>query len=57
MAESVNGAYKVELVKGRLFESVGRLEVETASWVAWWNGRRLHEGLGYRTWKRCFLML
>lgn len=49
LAESVNGAYKAELVKGCLFDSVGRLEVETASWVAWWNGRRLHEGLGYRT--------
>ncbi|WP_423817184.1 integrase core domain-containing protein, partial [Rothia nasimurium] len=24
-------------------------EVETASWVAWWNAGRLHQSLGYRT--------
>ncbi|WP_180377877.1 integrase core domain-containing protein [Rothia nasimurium] len=49
LAESVNGAYKAELVRDRLFESVGRLEFETAGWVAWWNESRLHQGLGYRT--------
>ena len=49
LAESVNGAYKAELVRNRLFASVGQLEVETASWVAWWNRVRLHQGLGYRT--------
>ena len=25
----------------RLFDSVDRLEAETASWVAWWNAGRL----------------
>ena len=49
LAESVNGAYKAELVRNRLFVSVGQLEVETASWVAWWNAGRLHQGLGFRT--------
>lgn len=49
LAESVNGAYKAELVRNRLFASVGQLEVETASWVAWWNAGRLHQSLGYRT--------
>lgn len=49
LAESVNGAYKAEMVKGRLFESVGRLELETAEWVRWCNRVRLHQGLGYRT--------
>lgn len=49
LAESVNGAYKAEMVKARLFDSVARLEAETASWVRWWNEERLHEGLGYRT--------
>lgn len=49
LAESVNGAYKAELVRDRLFGSVGQLEAETASWVAWWNAGRLHQGLGYRT--------
>lgn len=47
LAESVNGAYKAELVRDRLFESVGRLELEMAGWVVWWNESRLHQGLGY----------
>ena len=49
LAESVNGAYKCELVKDRLFDSVTGLELETAGWVAWWNQVRLHQGLGYRS--------
>lgn len=49
LAESVNGAYKCELVKDRLFDSVTGLELETADWVYWWNTRRLHQGLGYRS--------
>lgn len=48
LAESVNGAYKAELVRDRLFEPVGRLELEMAGWVVWWNESRLHQGLGYR---------
>ncbi|MDO4898134.1 MAG: IS3 family transposase [Rothia sp. (in: high G+C Gram-positive bacteria)] len=49
LAESVSGAYKCEVVQDRLFDSVARLESETAGWVSWWNERRLHQGLGYRT--------
>ncbi|MGV3246269.1 IS3 family transposase [Rothia sp. 11254D007BW] len=49
LAESVNGAYKAELVRGRFFESVAQLEATTAGWVYWWNQRRLHASLGYRT--------
>lgn len=49
LAESVNGAYKAELVRERLFDSVARVEAETAGWVRWWNEGRLHQGLGYRT--------
>lgn len=49
LPESVNGAYKAELVRGRVFDSVTRLEAETASWVWWWNTGRLHQGLGYWT--------
>lgn len=49
LAESVNGAYKAELVKNRLFESVDRLEAETVGWVVWWSESRLRQGLGYRT--------
>ena len=48
LAESVNGAYKTELVCGRFFESVAQLEAATAGWVCWWNRVRLHQGLGYR---------
>ncbi len=48
LAESVNGAYKAEMVCDRFFESVGQLEAETAGLVAWWNQVRLHQGLGYR---------
>ena len=48
LAESVNGAYKAEMVRDRLFELVGQLEAETVGWVAWWNQVRLHQGLGYR---------
>lgn len=49
LAESVNGAYKAEMVQDRVFDSVARLESETAGWVVWWNAGRLHQGLGYRT--------
>ena len=49
LAESVNGAYTAELVRDRLFGSVGRLEAATADWVCWWNERRLPESLGHRT--------
>lgn len=48
LAASVNGAYKAEMVQGRLFDSVGRLELETAGWVVWWNTARLYQGLDYR---------
>lgn len=49
-AESVKGAYKARVVRDWLFDSVGRLESEMAGWlVVWWNERRLHPGLGYRS--------
>ena len=37
MAESADGAYKTEL------------ESATFRWVSWWNSKRLHQSLGYRT--------
>lgn len=49
LAGSVNGAYKAEMVRNRLFETVAGLELETADWVCWWPRGRLHQGLGYRT--------
>lgn len=50
MAESVNGAYKTELVRRRgPFADLAELEPATFRWVSWWNSKRLHRSLGYRT--------
>ena len=50
MAESVNGAYKTELVRQRKpFQDVDDLELATFRWVSWWNSKRLHQSLGCRT--------
>ena len=50
LAETVNGAYKSELIRrSKPFESVHALEQATFPWVSWWNSQHLHESLGYRT--------
>ena len=50
LAETVNGAYKSELIKRcKPFDSVQALEQATFQWVSWWNQERLHEHLGYQT--------
>lgn len=50
MAESVNGAYKTELVwRRKPFQDLRNLELATFRWVSWWNSKRLHQSLGYRT--------
>lgn len=50
LAETVNGLYKAELIYSkRVWESVSAVELATLEWVHWWNTRRLHQGLGYRT--------
>lgn len=49
LAESVNGAYEAEMVRGRFFRLVGQLEAEAVGWVCWWNERRLRASVGYRT--------
>ena len=50
LAETVNGAYKTELIKrSDPFESVHALEQATFQWVTWWNQERLHQHLDYRT--------
>ncbi|NMM94683.1 Transposase subunit B [Bifidobacterium sp. DSM 109957] len=50
MAESADGAYKTELVRRRKpFRDLADLELATFRWVAWWNSKRLHQSLGYRT--------
>jgi transposase InsO family protein len=50
LAETVNGAYKTELIhRSKPFETVQTLERATFQWVSWWNHERLHEHLGYQT--------
>ena len=50
MAESVNGAYKTELVwRSKPFRTLGELELATFQWVSWWNTKRLHASLDYKT--------
>jgi putative transposase len=48
-AESVNGAYKTELVwRLRPFADLKELELATFRWVSWWNSKRLYQSLGYK---------
>ena len=50
MSESADGAYKTELVwLRRPFHDLKDLELATFRWVSWWNSKRLHQSLGYRT--------
>lgn len=50
MAESVNGAYKTELAwRSKPFRTLGELELATFQWVSWWNTKRLHASLDYKT--------
>lgn len=47
--ESVNGAYKTELVwRRRPFADLKELELATFRWVSWWNSKRLYQSLGYK---------
>lgn len=50
LAESVNAAYKTELIRHRRpWRTVEQVELATCEWVCWYNHQRLHEALGYRT--------
>ncbi|MHB8295259.1 MAG: integrase core domain-containing protein [Acidimicrobiales bacterium] len=42
LAGSVNGLYKAELVGPDKWFTAASLELATASWVEWWDNRRLH---------------
>lgn len=47
LAESVNGLYKAELIQRTgPWHSVEQVELATATWVDWWNTRRLHGACG-----------
>jgi putative transposase len=50
MAESLNGLYKTECYyRKESWSDVQEIELATSEWVAWYNSRRLHSSLGYRT--------
>ena len=50
MAGSADGAYKTGLVwRRKPFRDLRDLELATFRWVSWWNSKRLHRSLGYRT--------
>ncbi|OTA27854.1 hypothetical protein B9T39_07720 [Alloscardovia macacae] len=50
LAERTNNAYKTELVyRHEPFETVEELEFATFQWVDWYNNRRLHQALDYKT--------
>ncbi|MFY4636444.1 integrase core domain-containing protein [Scardovia wiggsiae] len=50
MAESVHSAYKTELIRTHApFTTVQALEQAPLPWVSWWNTKRVHEALGYKT--------
>jgi putative transposase len=47
LAESINGLYKTELIKPRRpWRNAGQVSAETATYVAWFNNRRLYEYCG-----------
>lgn len=50
LAETVNGLYKAELIhRRRTWPSATAVEIATLDWVTWWNTKRVHEALDYRT--------
>ena len=50
MAENADGAYRTGLVRRHEpFRDPRDPEPATFRWVSWWNSKRLHQSLGYRT--------
>lgn len=50
LAESVNAAYKAELIRARKpWRTIEEVELATLEWVHWFNTARLHASLGHRT--------
>ena len=49
LAENVNGSYKNEIIHTRCWADVLEVEIATFEWVHWWNSKRLHQALDYRT--------
>ena len=49
LAESTIGLYKTELIKPQgPWHNMREVEIATATWVEWYNNRRLHQACGYR---------
>ena len=47
LAESINGLYKTELIKPRRpWRNANHVEAETATYLDWFNNRRLYEYCG-----------
>ncbi|OIQ67193.1 integrase core domain protein [mine drainage metagenome] len=51
LMESINGLYKAECIRTTVFhtgpyKTIADVEYATASWVEWYNNRRLHSTLG-----------
>ena len=47
LAETVNGLYKAELInRAGPWRTTADVELATATWVHWWNTRRLHSACG-----------
>ena len=51
LMETINGLYKAECIRTKVFHdgpwrTVSDIEYATASWVEWYNNRRLHSSLG-----------
>jgi putative transposase len=47
LAESINGLYKAEVIRRQgPWRSLEQVELATASWVDWWNHKRLHSAIG-----------
>ena len=54
LMECINGLYKTECIRTTVFHagpyrSITDVEWATAGWIDWYNNRRLHSTLGYRT--------
>jgi putative transposase len=47
LAETINGLYKTEVIHRQgPWRSLDQVELATATWVDWWNHRRLHSAIG-----------
>ena len=54
LMECVIGLFKTEAIRTTVFHpgpyrTINDVEYATAGWVDWYNNRRLHSSLGYRT--------